>query len=144
MKVKKLILTCLLAGISVTGFAQNKLPQGKWEVKQVTVEKNTDGKIDTAVYNAANEVKSYISCPQEWEIKGENIVLRYPNGVEETANYTLEGNTLKINAPAAVLQYRYNLSSNVLTMNAVYNYVNNQPTGQVERIEEKWIIVLKK
>ena len=142
MKIRVIIITCLLAGVAVQ--AQNKLPQGKWAVEQVTIEKNTDGNLQTTVYNTAAEVKSYIPCPQEWEIGTENILLRYSDGSEESTALAFEGNKLKIAAAGALQLYNYSITGNTLTLTITHNYRYNNPEGQMERIEEKWTIILKK
>ena len=141
MKTKTIILICLLL-TSIA--AQAALPQGKWTVTQVTIEKNTDGDIQTTVYNTAAEVKSYILCPQKWEIDAQTIVQHYPGGWEETAGYTIKGNQLTIMAAGNAQLYQYSISGGNLILTATYDYVNNLPTGYTERINEKWTITLKK
>ena len=136
-----IVCTLLLVGVSVQA---GMLPQGKWRIKTINVEKNTNGNLQTTVYAAASEVKSHILCPQEWEINEKNIVLRYPNGREDAAEYTLEGKQLTIIAAEKSLVYLYKTKGKNLILTATYTYVNNLPTGEVERIEEKWIIWLEK
>ena len=143
MDIKSIISVCLLF-VSVSLQAAGTLPQGRWTIEKITVEKNSDGTIQTTEYGAAAEVKSYIPCPQEWEVNAQNIVLRYPNGREETAEYTLEENLLKIFKTAAVSTYRYDTSGENIILTAEYNYVNNRPEGETEHIGEKWIIRLKR
>ena len=145
MKTKIIISICLLLS-SITIQATGVLPQGQWEVMQVTIEKNTDGNVQTAVYNTAADVKSHILCPQEWEINAETIVIRYPNGWEETSlSYIADDNQLIMQtADGAIPPYQYNTNGGNLTLITTYNYVNNLPTGNTERISEKWIIILKK
>ena len=118
--------------------------QGTWEITQITVKKNTDGKEETSVYNAANEVKSYIRCPQTWEIGDSSIVQRYADGWEETSRYVLEGNRLTIHAADAPQSFEYTLNNAILTLQATHNYLNNLRSGQTEHIEEEWSIDLKK
>ena len=141
MKTKMFISICLLLA-SIT--AQAALPQGKWKVQQVTIEKNTDGNTQTTVYNTAADVQSYIPCPQEWDINAKNIVQRYPDGTETTANYSVDGNKLTVLTMIARQSYQYSTSGNDLILTIVYNYVNNLPTGKTERITENRTINLKK
>ena len=143
MKMKIMISTCLLLATIVVQ-ATGVLPQGRWVIEKVVIEKNTDENIKTTEYNSATDVKSYISCPKEFVISAKNIVLRYPDGREETAEYTLEGDRLTILAPAAAQSYRYTLNDGVLTLTAAHSYLNNLPSGHTEQISEKWTIVLKK
>ena len=119
--------------------AQEKLPQGRWEVKQVTVEKNTDGKIDTTVYNTAAEVESHILCVQEWKITANNILLRYPNGIEETVDNTLKDNILTVYAFDGI-EYLYKCSVNGenLILTITLNYRNRD----LEAVVEKRTIIL--
>lgn len=143
MKKKIMISACLLlATIAVQ--ATGVLPQGRWLIEKVIVEKNTDENIKTTEYNSAADVKSYISCPEELVISAKNIVLRYPDGREETAEYTLEGDRLTIFAATAMQLYHYSVNNGVLTLTAVHNYLNNLPTGYTEQISENWTIILKK
>lgn len=144
MNTKMIISVCLLLA-SIAVQATGMLPQGRWEVAQVTIEKNTDGNIQTTVYNTAADVQSYIPCPKEWEINKKNIVLHYLNGVEESVEYTFEGDRLII-LEDSMLPYWYSINGEnlILTTTTTYIYANNLPTGQTERIEEKWTIILKK
>ena len=142
MKTKTVILTCLLL-ISIT--AQADLPQGKWIVIQVTIEKNTDGDVQTAIYNTATEVQSFIPSFKELDIKNtQAIVLRYSDSREETAEYILEGNQLTIMTAVAGKTFQYSTNGGNLTLTTTYNYVNNLPTGYTEHITENWTITLKK
>ena len=144
MNAKMIISVCLLLS-SIAVQAAGALPQGRWEVTQVTIEKNTGGNIQTTVYNTAADVQSYIPCPKEWEINEKNIVLHYLNGVEESVEYTFEGDRLII-LEDSMLPYWYSINGEnlILTTTTTYIYANNLPTGQTERIEEKWTITLKK
>jgi len=137
-----LLAACCLLPSGIFAQSTDALSQGLWKVAQVTIEKNTDGKLETTVYNTAAEVQSRISCPQEWEISAQNIVMRYPSGRETTSKYTVDGNLLKIMATAAAQSYRYKTDKENLTLTIEYKYVNNLPTRQRERIEEKWTIIL--
>ena len=140
---QKVLVIVLLLLCSFAVQAQNKLPQGKWEVTQITIEKNTNGKIDTAVYNAAKEIISHIPCMQELEIKGENIVLRYSDGQEETADYTLQGDHLTIHIATGNQIYKYKNNGSTITLTAFYEYVNNDLVAKkYETISEKRIITL--
>jgi hypothetical protein len=119
--------------------------KGRWEVTQITVEKNTGGKKETAVYKSASEVKSYYSAPQEWEIKdAETLVLRYPDGREENCKYALEGDRLKVDLQIAMLSYQFIMSQETMTLRITHNYVNNPSAGRTEQIEENWTTVLRK
>ena len=141
MSKTMIVAVCLLlTGLTV----QAQSLQGKWTVEKVTIEKNTDGKVETTVYDSAAEVKnSFVPCPQEWEIIGvQNIVLHYPDGIVEPTNYTLAGNQLTMNAVGAIHTYQYSLSGGKLVLSITYNYRNNLPTGKVEQIEEKRVINL--
>ena len=138
-KLGTIVIACLLM---TTVQAQSL--QGKWTVEKVTIEKNTDGKVQTTVYDSAAEVQSYIPCMKELVVNAQNITLRYPSGWEETAKYTLDGNQLKIMAATAMQSYQYSLNGASLILTVTYNYVNNLPTGQTKQIEEKWIINLVK
>jgi hypothetical protein len=144
MKRKMIILISLLLA-NITVQAAEALPQGRWKVEQVTIEKNTDGNIQTTVYNAADEVKSYISCPQEWEINEKSIVVRYPNGDEVLSLYVVDNGQLIMQTDDGVMPpYRYNINGKNITLTTTYSYVHNLPAGETERINEKWIVTLKK
>ena len=145
MKTKIIISICLLLS-SIAIQATGMLPQGRWEIMQIAIEKNTDGNVQTAVYKTAADVKSHILCPQEWEINAETIVMRYPNGWEETSpSYIVDGNQLIMQTTdGPIPPYQYNTNDGNLTLITIHNYVNNLPTGNTERISEKWIITLKK
>ena len=137
-KLGTIVVVCLL----MTNVQAQSL-QGKWSVEKVTIEKNTDGNVQTIVYDSATEVKnSYVPCPQEWEVTGQNLVLRYPDGRVEPTRFTLAGNQLTMNAVGAIHTYQYSLSGGKLVLSITYNYRNNLPTGQVAQIEEKWTINL--
>ena len=140
----KLVISVFLLFANITVQAAGALPQGRWTIEKITVEKNSDGTIQTTEYGAAADVKSHIRCPQEWEVNAQSMVLRYPNGAEETASYALDGNRLTIFRAVAKLSYQYEISEGNMILTAQYNYVNNRPAGDTEHISEKWIITLKK
>ena len=141
MKVKVITLTCMLAGMAVQ--AQDKLLQGQWEVKQVTVEKNTDGKIDTTVYNTAAEMQAY-PLPVEWEIKdAQTIVWHYYNGTKQALDYSLGVNNQLLIATTTLQSYQYSINGNTMTLITTNNYKQNLHTGHTEHINEKWTIVLQ-
>ena len=146
---KAIHLLFLLFVLSCTSFtqAENMLPLGRWEVTQVAVEKNTDGKVETAIYNAAAEAKSnfpYFLCPQEWEIKdSQNIALFYLNGKEDFFNCVIERDQLTIKVGSAILLYQYSISEDNLILTTMYNYAHKLPSGNVEQIIEKWTITLR-
>ncbi len=143
MKTKAIFLISLLLA-SIAAQAADTLPIGKWTVEKVTIEKTTDGNTQTTVYNTAAEVKSYIRCPQDWEISAQDITLSYANDVKEVAGYTytVEGNQLTIQS-TRIQSYQYSIKGGTLILTAFYNYVNNLPTGQAEHITEHWTITLK-
>ncbi len=118
----------------------NTLLQGQWEIVQVTVEKNTDEKIDTTVYNTTTEVQSFILCPNEWVINEHTIVWRYFNGAEIAFEYTFGENQLTIKDGTPPMQsYQYNIQGEKLILTTYYR-VNNPPI----HMDEKWTIVLNK
>ena len=118
------------------------IPHGLWEVAEVTIEKNTGGKVETTVYKSADEVKSHIPCPQELEVNARTATLRYPEGIEESAEYTTEGDLTLYTALG--LRYRYEIKDGNLILTAIFNYVNNDLAARrSENITENWIIALK-
>ena len=144
MNTKMIITVCLLLA-SIAVQAAGALPQGRWEVAQVTIEKNTDGNIQTTVYNSVSDVKSRISCPQEWEISAQNIVLRYPDGMENIVKNILEDNQLTVYTFDGSIQlYQCSINGGNFILTATYDYMNMLPAGQIEKITEKWVITLKK
>ena len=159
MITKTLILSCLFL-TSIFIRANDTIPHGKWEVTQFTIEKNTDGRVETvtqetnkniddrvmaATDNALRDMQSFIPCPQEWEIKdSKTIVLRFSDETEITTEYIIFNDTLSIRAFGAIMQYRYEVSDTNLTLTLAYKYKWNSPSRQVEQIEEKWVIILTK
>jgi len=141
MKIKTIILACLLLASTAT---QAAIPQGKWTVIQITIEKNTDGNIQTTMYNTPTEVQSHYPRLQELEINARNIVLRYFNGWEEVSpSYTVTGNYLTLTSELYSQPIRYNLNEDILMLFATHSYVYNLPTGQTKQITENWTINLK-
>ena len=120
------------------------IPHGLWLVTQVTIEKNTDGKMERTVFKSADEVKSHIPCPQELEVNAKTATLRYPGSWEDTADYTLNGNQLIIYILVGTQQYQYGISNGNLLLTADYNYVNNDLIAKKsENIAEHRRIILK-
>jgi len=142
----------LIAGITATN--RDSIPYGEWEVVQLTIEKNTDGKVETVVRDTENKVEkaetdrlsdepSYISCPQMWDFKDStNVVLRFPNGSEETSSYRIEGEKFSIRFQGAIHQFGYVVNGNNLTLTLTLTYRWNQPSGHLADIEEKWTVIL--
>ena len=143
MKKHTLISLCFLLAVAAQA---GTLPQGRWTVTQVTVEKNTGGNIETTVYNSAAELQGFfIPCIQEMEINEQTITVRYPSGREETAVYTTEGDLLIIHIPVGADTYHYSTSGENLILTATYNYVNNNLKEKTSTpITEQRIITLKK
>ena len=136
MKTKIIFLTCLLlAGIIAQ--AANNFPQGLWKVTQIIVEKNTDGNIQTAVYDKVSDVQSFIPFPEAWEINAQTIVLHYPAGEKETIEYAIENGRLTITAAGVIQTYGYGMNDG----NLILDIVINNPYAE---IREKWIFTLKK
>jgi len=140
-----LLAVCCLLPSAIFAQSTEALPQGLWKVEQITIEKNTDGKLETTVYNTAAEVQGYIPCPKEWEIKdAKTIVLRYADGMETIIEYSLNGNRFTIAVLGAILQYEYSINEEKLTLVTTHSYAWSQSSGVIARIEEKWAIVLIK
>jgi hypothetical protein len=119
--------------------------KGRWEVSQITVEKNTDGKKETAVYKSASEMKSFIPFPQEWEIKDtETAVLRFPDGREETSLYTLAGKQFTMGITGALLLFSYSVTGENLTLTVTINYDTARSEKKIEHTVENLTVVLKK
>ena len=138
-----MILMCLLL-TSTTLKASGKLPQGTWTVQQVTIEKTVDENTQITVYQTPNDLQSYYSCPAEWIINAQGLVIHYPNGYEEIAKYSFAGNQLTIFGKVAKQMYLCSVSEENLILTTTYNYLNNLLTEKVEQISEKWTIVFKK
>jgi hypothetical protein len=125
--------------------AKDVLPQGMWEVEQVSIEKNTDERTDNKVYRKQVHVPSYIRFPQKWEIKDSvTIVLHYDDGVEDIAFYELKGRQLSVHAPEALQTYQCDIKDNMMTLIIRHHYYNNLPSGRTEQIKEHWTVVLLK
>jgi len=124
---------------------QTTIPYGVWEVAQVTVDKTTNGKVERAAYNRNVKVQSYVSCPQTWEIIDSNsILLRYSDGIEERAKYTITDDQLNIDIAVAMLSYQYRLNDETLILRTTHYYQNNLHRGSIDHIEETWTIDLRK
>jgi len=137
-----LLAVCCLLPSAIFAQSAEALPQGLWKVAQITIEKNTDGKLETMVYNTVAELQSHLPCPQELEVNAQNIVLRYADGREAVPEYLPDSNQLTIITAGVVLQYRYSIAGENLTLISTYEYLYNRPAEQIERIEEKCTIIL--
>ena len=145
-----LALTASFCGMPVLAFAQtgendnqnDMLSHGLWEVTQVTIEKNTDGRAEKIVNNAAKEVRSHNPCPKELEVNEKTATLRYSNGWEEPAEFTTEGDLTLYTVLGQ--RFRYEIKEGSLILTVRYNYVNNDLAARrSERITENWTIILK-
>jgi len=144
MKIKGLSLLCFLL-TSMVIQANDTIPIGTWVVTQTSIEKYTDGRSKSTVYNSASKVQSYVRCPQVLEVKDSvTLMLRYSDETEETAKYKLEGNQLIVYAPDATQSYQFSMNGEKMTLRITHNYLNNLREGRTERIEEKWSIDLQK
>ena len=144
MKMRVGILVYLLV-TSILVQANDTIPKGTWEVVRVFVEKNTDGKTEKKSYKTVSEIKSHIPCPQVWIVNEENIRLRYPDGIEDTAENKLEEGQLTVYAyDGCMFLYQCSINDGNLVLTVTHNYINISPAGQVEEIVEKRVITLKK
>ena len=143
MITKALILSCLFL-TSIFIRANDTIPHGKWEVSQVTIEKNIDGKHSREVYKDA-KVQNHIPCPQTWEIRDvKTIKLKFSDETEVTTEYVLKEDTMTIIYHGAIMKYQCIVTDNDLTLTITKKYQWNTPSGHVEQIEEKWVINLIK
>ena len=119
------------------------IPEGWWNVAQVTVEKKTDGIDEKNVYVNAADVKSDIPCPQEWLIIliPSGIVLRYADESEKTCYYEVKDDKLiMIFDDGTTQSYQYELKDEELILTTIYE----QPVKNAEQNTEHWTITLKK
>jgi len=113
-------------------------------VTQVTIEKNTDGRVEKTIYNSADEVKSHNPCPKELEINEKTATLRYLDGSEENAEYSTEDDMKLTLTTIPGQKYRYETKDGNPVLTAVYHYVNNDlKAKRSEDIREQRIIYLK-
>ena len=142
----KLMISVSLLLASIVAQAVGTLPQGRWKVTQIAYENNTDGNIETVVYDAVANMNSYIHFPQELEINDlQRVVLHYPNSLEDaTGEYTLEDGQLLIKGTGIMQRYQYTLNDDMLSLTIVQRYEKNLPTGGVEQVVETWTMNLKK
>ena len=121
------------------------LLQGTWEVEQVTMEKNTDGRIERRANVRANDAKGFLPCPQRWEIKdSKTVILHFPDKEVEPTEYIVEGDKLTIWYLGAIMQYTFVINEDKLTLTTTYKYHWNQAAGRISSIEEKLNLTLKK
>ena len=121
------------------------LLQGRWQVTQVAIEKNTNGIIETKTYKTVEEVKSDILCMKELEINEQSIVLRYADGTEETTEYILDDSqqTILMLRDDTILSYQYSANTGNLILHTSYT-VKELLTVRKELVSEQWIITLKR
>jgi len=151
--MKIFILTCLMLACFVCrlGAQTNEsdtLPHGRWEVTQITFEKNTDGRIETIRYNTTADTKDLIRFPQSMEA-GDSLrcVLSY-FGIDEKrpAEYVLKGDRLTITEGSIENSYQYNQIEGSLLISIEYPYKTRQRSGErkLENVTEKWVFRLTK
>ena len=128
----------LFAGDTVQ--KRDTLPHVCWEVQQVTIETNIGDKSKTAVYKTADEVKSILNCPFEWEIMNSQLILlRYPSGREGAFHYVFEENQLKITIGSSTQIYDCVKNDDHIVLKTVFN----RYPANAEPFIEKWILILK-
>ena len=115
------------------------IPQVFWQVVQITVEKNIDGKIEKNIYDKVEDVKSNIKCPHTWLIiyVPRGILLRYADRSEKLYYYDFDDKNLIISLDDGTKQsYKYEVKDDELILTTVFE--------QNEKNNEQWIITLKK
>jgi len=133
----------LFAGIADE--EKDKLPEGLWKVEQITVEKRIDKNVQTNTYKSVLDVQSHIPCPQEWQVNAKRIILRYPGGIEDSVDNSLEDNQLTIYSYDGVKQiYRFSNSGGKMSLSITHAFSTVLPTRQIEKVTETWVITLKK
>ena len=120
--------------------ANDAIPQGTWEVVQVTIEINTDGNVQKRAYANATGI-THIQCPQEWEIKDAlRIQLRGAYEYEKDCRYVIEDNRLIISIDDNTTRaYQYELNGAELILTTEYEQPGKNEDHQVEH----WTITLK-
>ncbi len=141
----KQLITFMLLLAGITMQAKNTLPLGKWEVAQITLERNIGDKLETATYNTVVAVKDYIRFPQILEvIDAEKIALSYPEIKDIImAEYTIDDNKLVITEGAVDLSYMFSLTDGNLVLTMENKYFRKQSAGQIEQLTDNWIFTLK-
>ena len=135
---------CMLASSMIVK-ANDVLLQGTWEVENIIVDNNTDGKIEKKTYGRNTKVQSYLPCPQKWEIKdSKTMVLYFEDDMKETVDYELKDNYLIIRYAGAIHSYRYIVNDETLSLTITQKYKWNVGEGRLQNREEKWSITLKK
>ena len=170
--MKNFILTCLMLACFVCRLSaqtneSDTLPHGVWKVERVAIERTIEGGLQTDAnstasnvttratttleFNSVEEVKSRVTCPQEWIINKKNIVLRYPNDVEATIENTMEDNRLTIYSYDGMKQvYQCSTIDGSIVMTITHQYINildgkqGYKTRELQNVTEKWVITLKK
>ena len=139
-------LLCLLTTCMIVQ-AKDVLSPGKWVIEQVTSEKNTDGTVRTTIYKSAANLQSHIPCPQELEIQETCIVLYYPDGWTESAEYTFKDDQLIIHLPTGDQTYKCDIKDDAITLTSNYKYANvdlsARSAKKTEYISEKRTIIFK-
>jgi hypothetical protein len=127
-------------------YANDSIPHGTWEVTQVSLEKNTDGKVDTAMYKTIADVKDYIRFPQVIEVKeSATMVLSYFDSEEKrTAVYTLDGDRLTIIVGVVGYYCRFGIVEGNLVLTIENTVASRNAAGQIAYHTEKQVFTLKK
>ena len=141
----KRLTFCLL--LTATMAVQAQTLQGKWTVEKVTIEKNTDGKMDSTVYPSVEAVKDYTTFPQVLDVKdAKTLLMRYADATEEMeADYTLEDGVLRITYNVLGFSYLYSLNADTLVLTSYpFVFVEKTQAGEKKMVTAKWIFTLKK
>jgi len=138
----------LFAGVTLQERERDRdtLQWGMWEVIQVRLEKNTDGIVQTARNNTAMELNEGVRFPQKLEIKeSRKVVLYYDDSKEGiNAEYTLEEGEMKIMSVGIILQYRYSINNEQLTLAHSHRYADRRTADKVEDVSENWTVTLER
>ena len=101
MRVKIITLTCILAGISLTGFAQSsenneKLLQKKWILENVSAFEKNVQKIPFSADSLSNTMSCF-EAPSEMDIQQEEIIFVRKSGTDKAKyNSVVRGNGICI------------------------------------------------
>ena len=131
----------LLMLFSSNAFSQGGTLEGAWIIEQVKIKKTVNGVAAEKTYSKGERIESFISCPQKVTFKaGNKVVFEYSGQESLEAEYTVEGNKIKIKNIEAMLEYGFTITgTNTINLTYSIDYVYNRDNQPSDKIKEEFI-----
>ena len=120
MKLKRIIATCILAGMSLAGFAQTNVLDGNWKRETVSVVKSSD---KSAVDVSQFKDNSYFCLYEELAFQAEELTITV-NGYQMKGQAKISKTKMLFSFTPAPTEVEYKIRKGILSLTQRVSFQN--------------------